>query len=808
MLLILCMPVFVFADTLLDVAIDGNTATINSCSSVLPFLVMGYKGYVNGTEVTTTGDFGGSQCFGGGKFFDNSLSSFVASFATSTPAHIQYNFYQNLDFSGDIYAHLDIYYDGTSFSTITTSTVTSTSTGNDSVLFLPGFEASRLYGSGGRLWEPEGDGDVSVLFMNSDGTSADSGIYTKDVLDEAYLSHVGPNIYKSFLQTLADMKTDGDIADYEAVPYDWRLPIDMILAQGKKTGSNISYLQATDTPYILQELGRLAATSQSGKVTIVAHSNGGLLAKALLKQLADSGNPLLTKVDKLILIAVPQLGSPSALTALLHGYDQAIPFDFPLLHLMSSVVAREFGQNLPGAYNFLPSASYFSSVSTPLVEFDASLPDWIGRYGTTTSSASALHTFLTDSYGRAEAASTTLSVPSYLRDSLLTSAESEHTVLDAWSPPATMQVTEIAGWGIPTTVSGIKYTKTKGTIYANPQFTIDGDGTVVTPSALYVNGNASTTRYWVDLKSYNEFFNRIQDGHILKVKHPGIVEIPELQTFITDIIEATSTDSLPQYISTTTPSSDTLRLVYSLHSPLTLDIYDNLGHHTGISTSTNQIEEQIPGTYFIQFGDVKYIFTPTGSTNHIVMSGYDTGTFTFTIDQVVGTSTVSTATFQDIPTTPTTHVTMTVGNDIDTLSNLNIDSDNNGTSDISLTPVLNSTVTYIVPEPASLSPSSGSSSGGGGNGMPILQTIATSTQATSTIQIATTTRATKLTLLVGSPTSPSVGATGVKNTRSVLRNPQGPTSGTTTPIRETAAVISSRPTFWTRAVHWFVSIFR
>ncbi len=44
LLLILCMPVFVFADTLLDVAIDGNTATINSCSSVLPFLVMGYKG--------------------------------------------------------------------------------------------------------------------------------------------------------------------------------------------------------------------------------------------------------------------------------------------------------------------------------------------------------------------------------------------------------------------------------------------------------------------------------------------------------------------------------------------------------------------------------------------------------------------------------------------------------------------------------------------------------------------------------------------------------------------------------------------
>ena len=62
------------------------------------------------------------------------------------------------------------------------------------------------------------------LFLNPDGTSKNTEIYTSGVLDEAYLP-VGLNIYKSFLTEMNQLKSDGTIADFSAVPYDWRLSL-------------------------------------------------------------------------------------------------------------------------------------------------------------------------------------------------------------------------------------------------------------------------------------------------------------------------------------------------------------------------------------------------------------------------------------------------------------------------------------------------------------------------------------------------------------------------------------------------------
>ena len=693
-----------------------------------------------------------------------------------------------------------------------------------SILFLPGFEASRLYKTSvtsctvnceDTLWEPNGNSDVEALFMTVLGESVDDSIYTRDVLDEAYSVL---NIYKSFLEKMQDMKSDGDITDFSAVPYDWRLPLSDILESGKKIdANNISYLAATSSPYILQELRRLVSSSQNGKVTIVAHSNGGLLAKALLKKLADENDPLIGKVDTLILVAVPQLGTPSAVTSLLHGYDQGIPTTMgPFL---SSRTARTFGHNVSSAYNFLPSDEYFDQVDTPIVTFDASMTDWISRYGAVVNSENGLDTFLTDSFGRVTSDSSDTKTPTSLISSLLSSAETQHTILDNWTPPAGMEVIDIAGWGIPTTISGLKYSLHKGEIKLEPTWTIDGDGTVVTPSALWTNGNASTTRYWVDEGKYNKD-NSVQTGFGLNpLDHPDILEIPELITFISTNITTSSITTLPTYISTSTPTrqigiNDT-RLIYSLHSPLTLDIYDNLGNHTGISTTTGQIEEQIPGTYFIQFGDVKYIFTDTGSPMTITMSGYDTGTFTFAIEQVQGDSIVSTVTFADIPTTPTTKVNMTIGNNINTLSPLNVDSDNNGTSDITLTPVIDDVVTYTPPPtPATPLPESPVSTGGG-NG-PIMQNTPILI-STTTIELASTTPTISIQKQERSPT---LGVGGVATSspsvaRSIVTRKKLPALTRIENSAQTAQVISSNPqlisrftNLWRKTVSWFIAIFK
>ena len=191
------------------------------------------------------------------------------------------------------------------------------------------------------------------------------------------------------------------------------------------------------------------------------------------------------------------------------------------------------------------------------------------------------------------------------------------------------------------------------------------------------------------------------DTFIFKIKHSNILEVSELDSFIKSVVNQNEIIT-QNYISTSSPISTDNRLVYSLHSPLTLDIYDDFGNHTGVSTTTGSIEEQVPGTYYLQMGEVKYIFTNAGTPIHINMTGYDTGTFTFSIDEVQGDNIISNVTFKDIPTTPTTKVGMNVGGNINNLSALEVDSDSNGVSDMVLQPMVGSIVTYNPPVTTSI----------------------------------------------------------------------------------------------------------
>jgi pimeloyl-ACP methyl ester carboxylesterase len=562
------------------------------------------------------------------------------------------------------------------------------------VLFLPGIEASRLYApavldgqSENRLWEPDNDTDVENLFMDESGRSVDGSVYTKEVIDDAY-GVIG--IYGAFIEKLEKMKTDGNIADYSAVPYDWRLSLDDILNGGTKSlvdgKTRISYLTATSSPYIESELRRLVRSSKSGKVTIVAHSNGGLVAKSFLKKLEKSQDPLLAKIDKLILVAVPQLGTPEAIAADLHGYQQDIPAG-----KLSEHKAREFAQNAPPAYNLLPDQNYFTYVDTPAVTFDTELSDWVSHYGQVIHSEELLNNFLTDTYGRTSAAGTDIKTPVALNTALLQNARDMHDSLDSWQIPDGINVIEIAGWGIPTTVSGINYIKESesGGIAPVMNTTVDGDGTVTTPSALW-SGGREVERYWVDLGQYNKDHPLSQVpivGRLFVHDHKNILEISSLNNFILDKIKNdTKSISYYEYFSTESPPNTNKRLSYSLHSPLTLNIYDDYGRHTGISTTTGDVEEEIPGTYYTELAGTKYIFTDTSLPSHIIMNGYDSGTFTFKVNEMTGDVVVASTTFRNIPTTNQTKASIDIESDITTLSPMILDEDGNGTVDFVLKP--------------------------------------------------------------------------------------------------------------------------
>lgn len=704
------------------------------------------------------------------------------------------------------------------------------------VLFLPGVEASRLYGNDGsgeqKLWEPgsllqSGDAAAVQLAMNPDGTSVRPDIYTRDVFDNAYVPLKG-NVYESFIADMNQLKSDGTINDWEPIAYDWRLPLDQILSSGAQTGQNISYLTATDTPFIIQELQRLAASSKTGKVIIVAHSNGGLLAKALMQKIGADETAKL--IDKVIFVASPQVGTPSAVAGLLHGYQADIPFFWNLVAL-SPATARQIGDTMPGLYNLLPSASYFTYVDDPVVTFaTGTLPDWAARYGDVIHSQGNLETFLSDA-SRAQPNTKDLLDPTILNDSFVAQAETVHDSLDTWTPPAGVQVIQIAGWGIPTTVSGINYDRTTEngvtSLGFDPTFTLDGDGTVVVPSALWMSTTTGAEDYWVDVGRYSDD-NRVSTAGgakgLFPFEHRNILEVGPLLNFINDeITDSVKSLSAYVYISDKSLPSSNMRLVYALHSPLTLNLYDGQGNHTGVSTTTGEIDEEVPGTYYTEFGDVKYVFTDGSEPAHIVMNGYDSGTFTFDITELQGSVVVASTTFADIPTTANTTVTMDVSGSISDASPMRVDENGDGNVDLILDPggIVTSDQSAATTTNSTVIENSQPATGGG-NGPPAatpvtvvspLASVFPAPPSTSTLPASTTQPQAHIQIQTPKSTSSTRAIAVTRAAKTGQSKPARSVNGNDKLVAGAAASLnaeafSTRSNYWKFDPRWFQSLYQ
>lgn len=581
-----------------------------------------------------------------------------------------------------------------------------------SVLFIPGLEASRLYkpdynGGTDTLWEPNRNEDVEQLFLDEYGNSIRYDVYTKDVIEEIF-GFLG-NIYKTFLAELAKWKNEeGLIDNYAVIPYDWRLTIDDILNYGNVIEDRIYYsgdLKATSTPFLISKLRQLAESSRNGKVSIVAHSNGGLVAKLLLKRLADTNDPLLTKIDNLFLVAVPQFGTPEAIGALLHGFEQA---HFPVIN---GKTARELGKNMPSAYQLLPSGYYFSSfgqsVLTSPIEFGSvgfsQIDDAVKTYGNSISDKNELWGFLAGGGGRSDAEKTDLASPAILNSQLLSYADRIHAEIDSWTPPSSLNVHQIAGWG-EGTLGSITYRKKDkcvsfvtidGNLYCSgyeptwtykPNMVVDGDGVVVVPSALAMSTSSpNVKRWWVDLKSYNTF--KIKDIRFER-EHKNILEIPELINLIRGGIIGFI--DLPDFVFSDSPvgeeSDQTLN--FYLHSPLDLSVVDSSGHKLSSTTS------EIKGARYKKMGEVQYVSVPKDVNPAILLIGQSDGSFDLEIEEVVGGIVTATTSFSSIPSSPLTYARIVFGGSgsIEESSDLQIDYDGNGSVDLNLKPKIGENV--------------------------------------------------------------------------------------------------------------------
>jgi len=578
-----------------------------------------------------------------------------------------------------------------------------------SVLFIPGIESSRLYKDGNVLWEPHRNDNIRGLFLSDDGSSADPGIYSGGPIDNVWFY----SIYGKFMKFLDGLVAQGTLGEWLPFGYDWRKSIPAVVLGNEK--------KATTTESLVDVVSRLASTSKTGKVTIVAHSNGGLVAKYLVKTLADQGKSDL--IDSVVSVAVPFLGTPEAIGGILHGDDESLVGGL----VLKTSVARQLGSNMPSAYSLLPSKGYFDKVAKPVVYFSS----------TTISNASNLSDFITDANStnaRVSSSSSDTSNAIKGNTGLMANAGDLHNVLDVYSWPANIAHWMLVGWNAMTT-TGLSYGsenrckisflgwKCEAVVTHDVTKTNMGDGTVVAKSA---SGSLADAAGILTSNSSGIVSINLHQTDKDKIAHGNILESSTTQAIIGNILKNPTTVSTSSITSITSKPGVTLGepdysqesnyIVLTTYSQVEPHVYDSEGKHTGEVSSPagtedlySAYENNIPGSSVEisennDENDVTHIYLPDNGQKYTVsLKGTGISGFNFDIDRFGNGAIQNTAKYVGLPVTPMTVASTSIqfvpyssgGSSTFTssLPVLVIDTDGDGKTDISAIHDATSTVT-------------------------------------------------------------------------------------------------------------------
>ena len=534
------------------------------------------------------------------------------------------------------------------------------------VLFLSGIKASVLKIGSDTVWPPTvWSDDVPQLALNGAGESVND-VRVAGVVNSFY----GTPIYGPFSAFMDGLVDDGTIDKWLPLAYDWRLMPEKVLNEGIKTPDGVLD--------VIGEIEELAANSKSGKVAIVAHSMGGLLGKAIIKRLSEQGKGGL--ISAFVMVGSPQLGTPQAISSLLHGGDEGIAGGV----IVKAADARAVSQNMPSVYNLLPSPSYFGAVTDSVIRFNADADftkAWSDFWGGSINLYESFFQFMTGQGVARQAPSPgTLRVPTVVSTTLMAAAADFHNVYDGYQIPQHIRVVQVAGWGRPT-VKAVEYKTNHFLQSYGTMFTREGDGTVVYPSAV---SSDYGEKYFFNLFAQNKLLNS-------NTQHRDLFNTNALQTVVSEIIRdgniATTT-----FVTSAKPLTNDIddQLVVSTHSPVILGAYDSIGNFTGVDQNQDLsadvliVSENIPGSAFLYTSEDQNIFLPKDGSYRFVYKGVGNGPTTVAINNFSGDVSTPVAQFSDIPTSPTTGAEFTVSGAAPEETVIAIDADGDSDSDLSV----------------------------------------------------------------------------------------------------------------------------
>lgn len=230
------------------------------------------------------------------------------------------------------------------------------------VVFAPGIGGSWLEGQNGdNLWIPADaftdqtrNNRLERMQMAADGGPVEP-VTVDGVIELAGFFAYGP-----LLAHLQDAGWAGNATNANSALLDlWRFANDWrqspaLLAN--QLGDLVTILTAGG--------GGTGQVAASCEVDIVAHSNGGVIAATYLKQQPAAARD---RVNRLVTIGTPYLGTPQAFAAMTSGYifeleKESLFFSFDVAWGRMLAMTR----NVPGAYALAPSARYWQTAKNNL----------------------------------------------------------------------------------------------------------------------------------------------------------------------------------------------------------------------------------------------------------------------------------------------------------------------------------------------------------------------------------------------------------------------------------------------------------
>ena len=455
------------------------------------------------------------------------------------------------------------------------------------VLFIPGTVGTEIFKGAEKLWP-----DATKMVLTNNDRFMDPLAFKDDAtpLDTSLSLGQVVSIERSFDYTdgLKQTFASQNYIENEKLflfPYDWRDDI----------------VKNANT-YLKQKIDNIFANPNVSQLDIVAHSQGGLLIKRLLYDHPEYQ----AKIRKLVLLGVPNLGSPKSAKALLYGDTMGV--ELGPLGLDPGEIKR-IAPNMPAVYQMLPSKEYFNHSSGYFGTFEV---PWfkdpkitLYDYQTTKDKLKA------DGYN----------------STLLDSAETFHTAAyDNFDFSTTgIDAYNIMGCKSPTIKSMLVRKWGEDKVEYGP-----GDGTVPIISA----SNTIGTQNFYILKN-DDLHGKMPSFDGIRQKVVNIITGSNLST--------------PNITNNPTECTFNGKQV-SVHSPVELHIYDSAGNHFG-PMPDGSFESNIPGVAYDIIGEQKFAFLPAGQTFTIKLIALDAGTFSFNASIIQNGQTTSTAHYDSIPIT-------------------------------------------------------------------------------------------------------------------------------------------------------------